>query len=165
MPLTIGQCSATLRVIPFLWPLRRTCRLRRSQFDDCGWPSSHTALIFNVESQRDEFSRFESIGQLAFWRDPREILSRYFLSSSSFGSTSATSPNFVFPLSAPSIPYDPELLRIPARSSCSSSLPFTVMRPLLRSPHVSPLFAMVNEPTGFPWSHSSTSPNLASGFL
>jgi hypothetical protein len=63
MPLTIVQCSATLRVIPFHGLLRRTYRLRRSQFNDGDWPGSDVALIFDVEAQRDELSGFGSIEQ------------------------------------------------------------------------------------------------------
>ena len=47
----------------------------------------------------------------------REELKAVYLLSSSFGSTSATSPNFVFPLSASSIPTIQNCSGFPARSS------------------------------------------------
>src|SRR5580704_10887835 len=88
----------------------------------------------------------------------------YFLFSS-LGSTTATRPNFVFPTSVLSIPTIRNCSGVPALSSLSMSLPFTFIPPPFWSPHVRPLFVAVNEPTGFPWLHSNTSPYFANGFL
>ena len=48
--------------------------------------------------------------------EPEHLSAAYFLSSS-FGSTSATNPNFVFPFSAPSTPTIQNCSGVPARSS------------------------------------------------
>jgi len=82
-------------------------------------------------------------------------------------STSATSPNFAsLPASGAVNPNNPELLGRSCPQFDIAVAPIYSHCPRYCGHRTSArLFVTVNEPTGFPWLHSSTWPYFASGLL